>query len=200
MELITNKIVLIGGSFNPPTIAHEEMIKEIVKYNPKKILILPNGNKYNVNFVNKTLIDYTDRENMCKLMMKNINSDYEILDIENRQEFRGSYYTLQELNHPTFIMGSDCLESLHKWINYKNLVKENNFVVFSRELDIEKMKTFLREDDFLKSYINHFDFIKLNKSDVSSSLFRKTLNKNLVNELVYDYIVSHNLYGVNYDK
>ena len=97
-------------------------------------------------------------------------------------------------------MGSDCLETLHKWINYQELVKENNFVVFSRDLDINSMKSFLREDEYLKNYINHFEFIKLDKSDVSSSLFRKTLDKKLVNESVYDYIVNHNLYEVNHDK
>lgn len=200
MEKLENKVVLIGGSFNPPTIAHEEMIKEIIKYNPSKILILPNGDKYDVSFVNKKLIKYVDRENMCKLMMKDMNVFYEILDLENRQAFRGSYYTLQELNHPTFIMGSDCLESLHKWIRYEDLVKENNFVVFSRDLSVTDMIKFILEDEFLKNYLDHFDFIKLNKSEVSSSLFRKTKDKKLVNEFVYDYIVSHNLYEVNDGK
>lgn len=200
MEFIKNKIVLIGGSFNPPTIAHEEMIKEIVKYNPSKILVAPNGDEYNVSFVSKTLISYIDREKMCKLMMSKINVNYEVIDIENRQAFRGSYYTLKELNHPTFIMGSDCLESLHKWINYQELVKENQFVVFSRDLSVDEMINLIKSDEFLKDYVDHFEFIKLDKSDVSSSLFRKTHDKNIVNELVYDYICNHNLYEVNNGK
>ena len=62
------------------------------------------------------------------------------------------------------------------------------------------MIKYILEDEFLKDYLDHFDFIKLNKSEVSSSLFRKTKDKKLVNKLVYDYIVSHNLYEVNDGK
>lgn len=199
MDFIKDKVVLIGGSFNPPTLAHKQMIKEIMKFNPKKILIVPNGNQYNVSFVNKTLIEFNDRLNMCNLMMQDLNVDYEVLDIENQRSFKGSYYTLQELNHPTFIMGSDCLETLHKWINFKALVNENKFVVFSRTLEVSDMLKLIEEDEFLKDKINHFQFLKLDLPNVSSSLFRNTLDSSLVDKLVFDYIVKNNLYEVNHD-
>ena len=199
MDFIKDKVVLVGGSFNPPTLAHKQMIKELMKYHPKKILIVPNGNQYNVSFVNKTLIEFNDRKNMCNLMMKDLDVDYEVLDIENTRSFKGSYYTLQELNHPTFIMGSDCLESLHKWIKYEELVEENKFVVFSRSLEIEKMKSLLEEDEYLKSKISHFEFLKMNLPNVSSSLFRSTKDSSLVDKLVYEYIIKNNLYEVKHD-
>ena len=50
-----------GGSFNPPTKAHEELAKEIMKeFNLDKLFFVPVGNTYQKN----GLIDEKDRYRM----------------------------------------------------------------------------------------------------------------------------------------
>ena len=46
----------------------------------------------------------------------------------------------------------------------------------------------------LNKYIDKFNFVDLNVSDVSSTAFRETLNKDIVTKDVYDYIIKNELY------
>lgn len=197
---IQGKEIVIGGSFNPPTIAHHMMLKELYKLNPSKITLLPNGDTYKVSFNDKTLIPFNERFNMCQLLIDDLNGNFEINDLENQKEFNGIYYTLQKLNHPYFVIGSDCLFELHKWIKYRDLVKENKFIVFTRKNNIFEMLSFIKEDEFLNAYIDHFIFLEICFPDVSSSKFRNTLDRNLVTPSVYEYIKNNKLFEVDNDK
>ena len=62
-EIMNNnkKIVLFGGSFNPPTIAHYEIIKYLNDHYDE-VLILPNGESY--SFAGKVLDSFKHRVNM----------------------------------------------------------------------------------------------------------------------------------------
>ena len=50
----------------------------------------------------------------------------------------------------------------------------------------------------LRPYINKFEIVDLQVSDVSSTDFRKTINKEIVSEEVYDYIKKNVYYGANF--
>lgn len=196
-DLICKKNVAFGGSFNPPTIAHLAIINYLEKFNPSKIIMIPNGDKYNVSFVNKTLIGFKDRKLLCEQLIA--DSEYnniEVSCVENNHPFMGTVHTLKELNHPTFIMGSDCLETLSKWVDYENLVKDNNFIIFTRELSKEAVKNYILNDAFLSKYISHFAIIDIEYGNVSSSNFRNTLDLTLLTPKVAEYINNHNLYEV----
>ena len=54
--------IVFGGSFNPPTIAHKEIIKTLCSLNYEKVIIVPNGNKYNL----KEMVSYNHREKRFK--------------------------------------------------------------------------------------------------------------------------------------
>lgn len=197
---IKGQNIMIGGSFNPPTIAHKEMLKKLNELSPNKIIVLPNGDTYKVNFNDKKLISFNHRFNMCKLITDNISGNFEISDIENNKIFNGTYYTLKHFNHPYFAMGSDCLFDLHKWINYHDLVKENKFIVFTRSSDINKIINFIKEDEFLTNYEDHFVFLEIDFPEVSSSKFRDTLDENLLSKEVAKYIKKNKLFEVENDK
>ena len=122
--------VLFGGSFNPPTIAHYEIIKYLSN-NYDEVIVLPNGDSY--NFAGKILDSFMHRVKMLNLMVKDLNN-VKVLELENSDEFKGTYHTLRLLNHPTFVLGADCLLKLHLWKNFDELMNENNFIVFSRNL------------------------------------------------------------------
>lgn len=198
---LTNKEVVLGGSFNPPTIAHMEMMKVLNKYNPQKIILLPNGDRYKLCYQDKKLNNFDNRCDMLKELIKDSNlQNCEISKIENDHHFIGTYYTLEQLNNPAFVLGSDCLFDFPKWHHFEELVRNNHFVVFTRESDYLKCLTFLKENIFLKDNIDHFTFINFDMADISSTKFKETLNEKMLTDNVYKYIKTHNLYEVNSDE
>lgn len=180
--------VLFGGSFNPPTIAHYEIIKYLSK-NYDEVLVLPNGDTY--TFAGKVLDSFRHRVNMLNEMIKYL-PNVKVLELENDKEFMGTYHTLRILKHPTFVLGADCIPKLHLWKHFDELMEENNFIVFNRgESEIKNM---LNDNIHLSKYLNKFEIVDLKVADVSSTEFRNTLNKDLVSEEVYDYIIKNELY------
>ncbi len=180
--------VLFGGSFNPPTIAHFEIIKYLSK-NYDEVLILPNGDSY--TFAGKTLDSFKHRVNMLNLMCSDLNN-IKVLELENKTEFKGTYHTLRVLDHPTFVLGADCISKLHLWKHFEELIKENNFIVFNR--DDLKISEIISSNDYLKKYQDHFKIVDVKIPDVSSTEFRKTLNKDIVTKDVFEYIIKNEIY------
>ena len=67
-----------GGSFNPPTKAHEELAKEIMKeFNLDKLFFVPVGNTYQKN----GLIDEKDRYRMLNILFEE-EEKIEVSDLE----------------------------------------------------------------------------------------------------------------------
>lgn len=180
--------VVFGGSFNPPTIAHKEIIKKLSSMYDE-VIIVPNG----ANYDRKSLDIYEHRINMIKILTNDF-SNVTISDIEQTREFVGTYQTLRDLNHPVFAFGDDWIESFKGWKNSQVLLEENNFIVFTRDKTVDEIKEIIQNDSFLKDYKDKFEVIKIDFPDVSSSIFRKNLDKNIVTEEIYDYIIKNNIY------
>ena len=183
-------ILVYGGTFNPPTVAHYEIIELLTKkFNPNNFYLLPVGPHYNKPGV----ASFYDRYMMCKLVAKKLG--IKVSDLENEETYRGTYYALKhfalEDNEVYFVMGADNFDYLDQWINANNLVKEFKFIVLTREgFDVNKIK----ESKF-KEYADHFILIEYNNY-VSASLFRQTKNTNLVIPEVMNYINENKLYEV----
>ncbi len=186
------KKVLFGGSFNPPTIAHYEIINYLATSQLyDEILILPNGDTY--EFGGKSLNNFDHRVKMLHLMCNHL-PNVKILEIENQEEFLGTAHTLKLLNHPTFVIGADCLDHLHLWKNFETLINENQFLVFARS-SLQDVHRIILNNPNLKAYDQHFTIVDLKTSDVSSSEFRLTKNEKMVKDEVLEYIKSNHLYG-----
>lgn len=181
--------IVFGGSFNPPTIAHYAIIKTICSLDYEEVIIVPNGNKYKL----KDMVSFEHRYQMLKLMTKDLNK-VSISRLEESNSFKGTIETLRNLNHPVFVMGDDSLLTIKEWINYEVLIKENKFLVFTRNRKVDDLINYVKEDEILNKYFDHFNFLELSFPDVSSSMFRKTKDKNIVTKEVYDYIIKNNLY------
>ncbi len=181
--------IVYGGSFNPPTVAHEAIIMELKKrFNPNNLIIMPTGSSYK----RKDLLEFSHRYNMLKLISDDIISDIE----DKNPIYMGTLDTLNRLSlkYPNiyFVMGADNLIDIKSWINYKELLRNYHFIIITRDdIDIYKFIS-----DELKEYKDKFSFLNL-KFMVSSSEIRKNIlkNKDMLNPLVYEYIKKNHLYG-----
>ena len=193
-DLINSRIYfMFGGSFDPVTKAHVEVIKHVVeKYREDDILIyiVPNGDVY--NFGGKELTLFIDRKEMLEIALQKYQKVIKVLDIEQVNEFKGIYYTLQELDNPYYIIGSDLLYTLPVWKKAEELISENKFYLIEREnynLDI------LSTDKMLSKYRENFIISNFKLPDISSSKIREGKTIDDVPEGIKDYILEKNLYN-----
>lgn len=182
--------ILFGGSFNPPTKAHLEVYNRINKmFDVEEFIFLPTANVYN----KPELAPISDRIQMLRLICGKIEnasvSDFEA----NMTEYKGTSFTLKHFPDFYFLMGADNFDYIDKWIDYPNLIINNKFIVIPRD-DIDLESKF-EKDEYLNKYKDNFIILKdFEEIDLSSSMFRKSLDKDIVPEEVYDYIVKNNLY------
>lgn len=187
-------IIVYGGTFNPPTIAHHEIAKKLIKkFNPDKFILLPVGDKY--TWKDKFVI-FTERKAMLNILF---NDDvYEISEIENDEQYKGTYWALNKLSGAYkkdvyFVIGADNINQLDKWISYEKLLSSYKIIVLTRkDYTIDSIIKEKYED-----YRDSFIIVDVNY-DVSSTEFRNNPNlKHLLDDRVYEYIKQNNLYEVN---
>ena len=193
------KYGFFGGSFNPPTIAHERLAEEIAdKFKLDKVYFVPVGNYYE-----KTdLID----ENKRLDMLKSIKTDkIDVLDIELNSKKKLLAVDAFELINNSFsssenyiIIGGDNLEKLPNWENATKCLN-NNIIAIQRGKNLASIIAGNKLLEENKNKIFEFNANKL--YNYSSTEVRKaikngnmeTLNK-MLNKNVYFYIEENNLY------
>ncbi len=165
--------VVFGGSFNPITVAHFEIIGYLANMLLKKVEILPNGSSYKL----KTLSNNSSRIDSLK-EIADLFPSVSLNLIELHKDFNGTYETLRELRHPYFVIGADSLKDIPTWIEPELLINENNFIVFNRHnLNCRRI---INNTTLLSKYSDHFIIIDDFDLDVSSSKYKETKDKNLL--------------------
>ncbi|MFA5470631.1 MAG: nicotinate (nicotinamide) nucleotide adenylyltransferase [Acholeplasmataceae bacterium] len=184
--------IVYGGSFNPPTIAHQQIIKKLLDtFKDAKLIILPVGNDY----AKPSLIDYSYRKDMILLLTKVYQQRIIISDLEQKQGFKGTIEALNLLSKTYddlyFVLGSDNLAELDTWIEYKKLLKNYPIIVMNRN----HYMTINEAEHMFKDLKHRFIFIDFNM-DVSSTEIRSDIHKymKLIPKEVYEYILKHRLY------
>lgn len=189
-------IVVFGGSFNPPTIAHYEIAAHILKKVPcQAFYFLPVGDAY----PKKGLIAAKHRVAMLNLLCQQLeHAAVSLIEVQATKVLT-TYETLTQLQkqHPgemiAFIIGADNLNDLENWFQYEQLITSFKLIVFRRDdIDIEQIieKRFY---EFKAQFILLDAFKPLN---VSSTMYRENLNRSdLVLTEVEQYIRQHQLYG-----
>lgn len=193
------KYGFFGGSFNPPTIAHERLAEKIAeKFNLDKVYFVPVGNYYN-----KTgLID----ENKRFEMLNSIKNDkIDVLDIElhsKKKLMAVDAFDLVNNNFSSsenyFILGGDNLEKLPNWKNATKCLN-NNIIAIQRG---EKLANIISKNKLLETNKNRiFEFNANEFYDYSSTEVREAIKKKdnkilkeMLNKKVYFYIEKNNLY------
>ena len=189
-------IVVFGGSFNPPTIAHYEIAMHILKQNfCKKFYFLPVGDAY----PKRGLITAKHRVAMLELLCEKLpQASVSLIEVQSEKVLT-TYETLSQLQkkYPeeeiAFIIGADNLKDLPNWFQYEQLMKTFKLIVFKRD-DIEVNQLISNQFPSFKDRFIVLD--AFHQRDISSTMYRENPNlTDLVLESVDDYIKRHQLYG-----
>lgn len=187
-------VVVFGGAFNPPTIAHREIyyhIKKTIQFS--HFIYLPVSSLY----TKSSLISNVHRLNMLELMVQDLEhasvSDLEMSD----SDFLGTYHSLLRIQEQyneevAFIIGADNLNNIHNWKHANRLLAEFKFIIISRnQVDIPAA---IARNPYLKQYEDHFIVLPKFDMNISSTIFRETFDPEYVPDQVFEYIMLHGLY------
>lgn len=184
------KILVFGGSFDPPHRYHLEILKYALKQiKPDKTIVIP---AYRSPFKIKHLANFHHRYKMISLLLKKYGVKAEI----DRYEYirKRTTYTYQIASYLKkkyrnsefyFLMGSDSYNSFSKWKKFKKI------------LDTFKLLVAKREKYPVKN--NKFNAIILKKTfkNISSTQIRTeilTLNYKNLDSIIKKYIIKNKLY------
>jgi nicotinate-nucleotide adenylyltransferase len=130
------KIAIFGGSFDPPHIGHEEIVKEVLNsLHVDKLFIIP-------TYLNPFKKEFFAPSKLRLRWLKKlfIKEEIEILDYEVRQkrsvptietiEYLKSIYKLKKIY---LIIGADNFANIKQWHRYHELAKQVEFIIASRD-------------------------------------------------------------------
>lgn len=177
-----NKIIAVfGGSFNPPTIAHIKLAKQILNNikSVEKVMFVPVSTKYNKD----GLAPDKERFNMLKTICQNekkldvssieLNSDRQLYTIETLQ-------IIKEQNPDKdvyFVLGTDNLKELKTWHTADKLLEKFKVIVLERDNDC--VEQIIQNDKLLLQYKDSFIKLKsIKKIDLSASYIRELVKNN----------------------
>ncbi len=177
-------VALFGGSFDPPHIGHESIVKEILKLKlVDEVVVMPT---YLNPFKSKFYAPSSLRLKWLKEIFKpykNVKIDSYEIDLKRKvASIESVHHLLKKYQKIYLVIGADNLESLSKWYKYDELKELVTFVVATR--DNIKVPT---------------NFIKLKvEEDISSTSLRKYIDKSKLSTISSDEITK--FYKENNDK
>ncbi len=190
-------IAIFGGTFNPFHIGHYEMLKSVCRLDfIDKVLVVPD--KIPPHKECDYIADDVHRQAMCALACEDFNKSALCL-IEFERE--GKSYTVDTVrllkhqypNDKFFIViGGDMLVSLDTWYNWQELISLVSFIAFKRADTPDFDTAYKRLTERGANIIAIVDKI----TNISSTNLRKKIDKDLLPQKVYDYIIKKGIYNV----
>ena len=190
-------IAIFGGTFNPFHIGHYEMLKLVCELDfIDKVFVMPDKIPPHKSF--DGMIDDIHRQNMCNIVCQDFGKA-EPCFIEFERE--GKSYTVETVKllkekYPSdkffIVIGGDMLSTLDTWYNWQELIRLSSFIAFKREGLVDFEAAYLRLTDSGAD----IKIVNSKITDVSSTMLRKKLDRKLLPERVYNYIVEKGIYNV----
>lgn len=164
-------IGILGGSFDPPHSGHLYISEKSLKiFKLEKIIW---AITYRNPLKKKPFFSLKFRKKMCLDIIKK-NKKIQLKHYEKKIRSNTSISLIKYLKKKNyklfFIIGSDNLINLHKWKNFKDLIKLTKLIVFSRKGFDTKAKKSVIMKHLNKKNIK---FLKHLKMDMSSTKLRK---------------------------
>ena len=186
------KIYMFGGSFDPPHLAHIEMVNRLID-DCDKFYIFPA--KKSPNKGTETVATSKQRLQMCRLAFQPISpkievSNFELNSSEPSYTINTGRWILNQFSECdlSVIIGEDQAAQLSTWHKFEALQKLVSFICFSRNYFDLNPQIRLR-------YIDNFNY------DISSTELRNRLMDNMekmkpmLHPNVFDYINENELYS-----
>jgi nicotinate-nucleotide adenylyltransferase len=220
--MTANKIKTVGiygGSFNPVGHHHIDVMKEVKKC-VDELWVMPIGN----HPLNKDIIDVNHRINMLKIVYDSMLKGKKIILNLQQTMYNGaklepdgrglesyapqSTYDLMNWLRNNYegkefyiVIGSDNADTIYKWNNYENLLKENKFMIVNREMKCRYTPN--------NKYFSSNNVIKIiNTIGNNKRIYKSSTEiRNMIKEgnfkeaekycpkKVVDYIIKEGLYG-----
>lgn len=200
----TNKIGIMGGTFDPVHNGHIKIAKEALKeYKLDTVIFVPSG----VSYMKSGVSDAGTRYRMCALAIEN-EPQFQISDVDIVRE--GNTYTYETIEclqkqYPEavfyLIIGLDTLYTIETWKNIERLFANAHILCAGRTCEYAFSKE--EQAEYLSGkYGANIDFLQADVLDVSSTNIREcirlgknTLIKELLPQKVYEYIMDNHLYS-----
>jgi nicotinate-nucleotide adenylyltransferase len=197
------KILVFGGTFNPPHLGHQLMIEQSLTNTFTDVVfdqvwLLPVGkHSFAKNFVSNL-----HRLAMLELMISSISEKtvslknkifIEKYELEHNEESQ-TFATLEALSkqYPehqfSFLIGSDNLEKFHLWHNYEEMLKKYPFYVYPRaSFAFSPMRQGMIA-------LENFPQMAVSSTKVREALMNNTSLSDLLDDKVINYIKKNKLY------
>lgn len=178
------KIGILGGSFNPITNGHLQLIKVALEHFDQ-VWIAPSPS----NQSNKNLVSDIHRIKMCQLAIQDLPrikvSDYQI--VNPKDHHYDAWFKITQLYSDDqfyFILGTDVANSICLWPHYPEILEQVRFAIVTRK----------GYPNLVKWEPPHL-FIHADIEQISSTDWReKRENGKYIPKNVSEYIASHNIY------
>ncbi len=194
------KIGLYFGSFNPIHIGHLIIANHLAEYSVLDqiwMMVTP----HNPLKKKDSLLNDHQRLEMVHLAVENYPkikaSDFEF-------KLPQPSYTVNTLAHlqdkyPTYefalIMGEDNLQSLHKWKNYENILRNHTIFVYPRvSTETENFVPPLAEDAVKGIYLIEAPIVEISSTFIRENIKNKKNVMPLLPQNVWEYISHNNFY------
>lgn len=171
-------IAVFGGSFNPPTIAHISLAKQVLAKmdNLEKVILVPVSTRYNKNGLASDEIRFNMLEQICakepglEVSRIELDSDKQLYTIETLRKIKQQNPNKQIY----FVLGTDNLKELETWHKVYELLSSFKFIVLKRDED--SVSDIIDKSTILKKYeSSFFELNGIDTVDLSSSYVRKRI-------------------------
>lgn len=184
MKSGTRAVALFGGAFNPPHLAHRQVLEALVNDGLfEAIWVVPSFS----HPFEKSMASFQQRVALCKLLVEGLEEKgVSVNGIEGELQLHPSYTVdvLRELNqrHPDdlyfIVVGSDCREQLADWKGLPELQQRARFY-------------FVPRPGFEES-----PFLPISSREVRARIEQGGDYRALLLPTVANYLEAHHLYGL----
>ena len=198
-----DRIVIFGGTFNPPTRAHLDIATEALYYlDAEKVLFVPVSDLYKKDDVE---ISY-HRVNMLNLAIGNFRRlEIDFTEVDS-VKLTYTYETVEKIKSQYqdkelfLLIGADNLEDFKNWKNQRSIMENCSLLIVNR--NNSSIDEIIESNEILTEFKDKIIEAPIEEIEISSTEVRNRIAsneleglENLVDKEVIDYIVENKLYS-----
>ena len=198
-----DRIIIFGGTFNPPTRAHLDIATEALYYlDAEKVLFVPVSDLYKKDDVE---ISY-HRVNMLNLAIGNFRRlEIDFTEVDS-VKLTYTYETIEKIKSQYqdkelfLLIGADNLEDFKNWKNQRSIMENCSLLVVNR--NNSSIDEIIESNEILTEFKDKIIEAPIEEIGISSTEVRNRIAsgeleglENLVDKEVIDYIVENKLYS-----